>query len=341
MNNQNVFSLSCWHKNISNVDHNTAMQMHVSVPIDAQNSRSLTVVLKSTKWLKHAELLGEPLIQYNDFESTIAVNAGSINHDFADEMTKNKVDYCYFRNVREHSGLHNWLKDKGTITATKLAPFIDLTDMNSMADYYAFLSAKTRKSRRRRAKKLAAKFVVEFSTYMDTDIEPDLVDQVLNLKKLQLAKFGLSSRLFSSEQKLNQLKNLVLSGDKLFKAVVSVLKCDEKIAAAEIGYLYKDTYYSFLGTMDEDFHAYSPGSCQLLKTIEWAIDNQVKIFDLLPPEDAYKFSWARENKTIVYDILLPFSLKGRLFGNVYYRILRPRIKQIYFWYKRHSKKPNR
>ena len=256
-------------------------------------------------------------------------------------MAKNKVDYCYFRNVRENSLLHKWLEDKGTITATKLAPFVDLTDMNSMADYYAFLSAKTRKSRRRRAKKLAAKFVVEFSTFMDTDIEPDLVDQVLNLKKLQLARSGLSSRLFSSEQKLNRLKNLILSGDKSFKAVISVLKCDGRIAAAEIGYLYGDTYYSFLGTMDEEFHAYSPGSCQLLKTIEWAIDNQVKIFDLLAPEDAYKFSWTRENKVKVYDILLPFSLKGRLFGNVYYRVLRPRLKQFYFWYKKSNKRTKR
>lgn len=81
--------------------------------------------------------------------------------------------------------------------------------------------------------------------------------------------------------------------------------------------------------MDEAFQPYSPGSCQLLRTIEWALAQKVKIFDFLAPEDAYKFSWTDDVYVEVYDFILPLSLKGKFIGKAYLQTVRPLLKKIY------------
>ncbi|MBL1419133.1 MAG: GNAT family N-acetyltransferase [Alphaproteobacteria bacterium] len=280
-----------------------------------------------------AEMSGEPIIQYNDLAETNDENVNILQAEILPQLEQNKIDLLYFRNVRSDSYLYRQIKNIGKITAYKKAPFINLSQFANLDEYLKSLSSTSRKSKRRTLKKLKIKFQVEFETLVDDQINAALFDQVIQLKKDQLKRMGLTSRLFENPTKITNLKNIILKPNKDFQCVFSLLKCDGKIAAAEIGYLFNDTYYSFLGAMDEAFQAHGPGVCQLLKTIEWAIEQKVKIFDFLAPEDAYKFSWTDNLYVEVYDFILPLSFKGKIIGNVYLRMLRPLLKKIYLFAK--------
>lgn len=337
MNIPNIFTLSQWHRNQANSKAVADDCLVVETKTDDVVNAALSLQLTQRLGFKIAELSGEPIIQYNDLYSEAEPNLATFNQALTQKMHQKNVDLIYFHNVRHDSGLYQLLENTGIITMVKKAPYIDLSEMNGLDDYYKSLSAKTRKSRRRSLKKLEAQFNVEYVTIIDQDIDLDLVDQVIKLKKNQLERLGLSSRLFANEEKMQELEGIILAPNKPFKCIFSLLKCDDKIAAAEIGYLHQDVYYSFLGTMDEDFYSYSPGGCQLLKTIEWALQNHVKIFDLLAPEDDYKTSWAGEQSMMVYDIMLPFTAKGKLFGKLYYKSLRPMLKSVYLFIKSKTK----
>ncbi|PCI88961.1 MAG: hypothetical protein COB24_00345 [Hyphomicrobiales bacterium] len=320
MKNSNIFTSPHWHdtnENKSNLVATASLNLHV----------------KNMLGGRIAEMSGEPIIQYNDLAVTNDENSNILQAEILPKLEQNKIDLLYFRNVRSDSYLFQQIKNIGKIIAYKKAPFINLSQFTNLDEYLKSLSSTSRKSKRRTLKKLKTKFQVEFETLVDDQINAALFDQIIQLKKDQLKRMGLTSRLFENPAKINDLKNIILKPNKDFQCVFSLLKCDGKIAAAEIGYLFNDTYYSFLGAMDEAFQAHSPGVCQLLKTIEWAIEHKIKIFDFLAPEDAYKFSWTDNLYVEVYDFILPLSFKGKIIGNAYLRILRPLLKKIFLFAK--------
>lgn len=315
MKNSNIFTSPHWH----NADE------------DMQNlvvTASLNLTVKNILGGKIAEMSGEPIIQYNDLTQN-----NILQTEILPQLKQNKIDLLYFHNVRSNSELYRQIQNMGQIIARKKAPFIDLTQFANLDEYLKSLSSSSRKSKRRALKKLENKFQAEFETLVDEQINATIFDQVIQLKKDQLSRMGLTSRLFESPTQIKNLKKIILKPNKDFQCIFSLLKCDGKIAAAEIGYLYDDIYYSFLGTMDEAFQTYSPGGCQLLKTIEWALDHKIKTFDFLAPEDAYKFSWTNGLYVEVYDFILPLSFKGKIIGNAYLKTLRPLLKKIYLLVK--------
>lgn len=328
MKNSNIFTSTHWN-DASEGQQNLVIPVGIVHP----EAADLNLQIKNLWGVRIAEMSGEPIIQYNDLYSGDEGEFKKFQDQIVPQLKQNKIDLVYFHNVRSGSNLYRQIENIGEIIATKKAPFIDLTQFNSLNDYLKSLSANNRKSKRRALKKLKAQFSVEFETVIDGQIDAALFDQVIQLKKNQLDKMGLTSRLFESPTEIKRLKAIILKPNKEFQCVFSLLKCDDKIAAAEIGYLYHDIYYSFLGAMDERYKSYSPGSCQLVKTIEWAVANKVKIFDFLAPEDAYKFSWADDGYVEVYDFILPLSFKGQIVGNIYLKMLRPWLKKAYLYIK--------
>uniref|UniRef100_A0A2A4Z8P1 BioF2-like acetyltransferase domain-containing protein n=1 Tax=OCS116 cluster bacterium TaxID=2030921 RepID=A0A2A4Z8P1_9PROT len=328
MKNSNIFTSPHWH-NVSEAKQNLV----IPVEVDPSNTVDLSLQINSLLGIKIAEMSGEPIIQYNDLAS---INDGNLN-DFQDHiiplLKQNGIDLIYFHNVKSDSNLYQLIKNIGEIIAHKKAPYIDLTQFSNLDDYLKSLSANSRKSKRRALKKLETTFQVEFETSIDAQIDAELFNQVIQLKKDQLTRLGQTSRLFESKAEIENLKNIILKPNKDFKCIFSLLKCDGEIAAAEIGYLHNGTYYSFLGAMNEAFQSYSPGSCQLIKTIEWALAAKIQTFDFLAPDDAYKSSWTDNLYVEVYDFILPLSFKGQIIGNLYLKTLRPLLKKAYLYVK--------
>lgn len=328
MKNNNVFTSYHWHNNSGG-----AQTVAISTKPHQDAEAYLNLHIKRNLGIRIAEMSGEPIIQYNDITNSNGEDASTFKKILLERLKQNNVDLLYFHNVRSDSNLFQQIKDIGEVIVHKQAPFINLTEFSSLDDFLKSLSPNTRKSKRRALKKLESAYQVSFEILIDGQISAGLFDQVMSLKKAQLTRMGLTSRLFESQTKITALKNIILKPNKDFQCIFSLLKCDGKIAAAEIGYLADGIYYSFLGAMDDEFSSSSPGSCQLLKTIEWALQNNVKIFDLLAPEDNYKFSWTIGRYAEVYDIILPLSLKGKLIGKPYLKTIRPLLKKAYLYLK--------
>ncbi len=296
---------------------------------------NLTLNIAEKLGFKVAEMAGEPIVQYNDIEPVPNFDRNQTQAILIEKLKQNAIDVLYFRNVKTDGQLYALLKNIGIITAHKKAPYINLENLNNLDDYLKTLSVATRKSKRRAIKKLEKNFQTHFQILKSESITDELFDEIINMKITQLSKQGQTSRLFVNPQNLEALKSLTLIPNNEFETIISTLRCDNELAAAEIGYVHNKTYYSFLGAMNLAFQPYGAGGIQLLKTIEWAIEAGHKKIDLLGPENGYKLSWSGGNSTEIVDIVLPIGLKGKIYGNIYIKILRPWLKKSYFFVKKY------
>lgn len=330
MKTQNIFASHHWHSAVLADDQ-------LDIKPQLRSNTAFRLSMETRLGVKIAEMAGEPIIQYNDILPRTDADLEDLYKNLIQQSKQENIDLLYFHNVRVDSTLYQLLANQAKAINTKSAPFIDLSPLNNLDDYLKTLSAKTRKSKRRTLKKLEQAYHVEFESLVDDKINTALFDQVIKLKADQLKRLGLTSRMFNSFTQIANLREIISKPNKDFQCIFSLLKCDGELAAAEIGYVQNQIYYSFLGAMDDRFANYSPGSCQLLKTIEWAIDKDLETFDLLAPEDPYKFSWTAQNAAKVHDIVLPLSTKGKLVGYLYLKHLRPQLKRIYLYLKQVSK----
>jgi CelD/BcsL family acetyltransferase involved in cellulose biosynthesis len=78
------------------------------------------------------------------------------------------------------------------------------------------------------------------------------------------------------------------------------LELDEKIIAMLYCYKWKDTMYYFQGGFDPDYHHLQPGQVIMGHAIERAIQERLKIFDMLKGNYAYKESLAKSSKNTFY-----------------------------------------
>lgn len=323
MINTNIFASHHWHNaNVLSdelsiiLKHNNAVETNIRLRV----KKNLGIVT--------AEMAGEPIIQYNDIAIETDDNLSDIYDNIVTQLKQNGVDLLHFHNVRHGSNLYRLMENSAQIIVPKKAPYVQLSNFTNLNEYLATLSASTRKSKRRALKKLENTYKVEFNILIDNQISTALFDQVIQLKAAQLKRLGLTSRLFNSFAEISKLRDIISKKDNNFQCVFSLLECDGTIAAAEIGYIQNHIYYSFLGAMDDRFERFSPGGCQLLKTMEWAIKNDIKIFDFLAPEDSYKSRWAGQTYTSVCDIISPLSFKGKI-GGLYLKTIRPTLKNAY------------
>jgi CelD/BcsL family acetyltransferase involved in cellulose biosynthesis len=78
------------------------------------------------------------------------------------------------------------------------------------------------------------------------------------------------------------------------------LELDAKIIAMLYCYKWKDTMYYFQGGFDPDYHHLQPGQVIMGHAIESAIQEQLKIFDMLKGSYAYKESLAKNCRHTLY-----------------------------------------
>lgn len=325
----NLFGSPYWNATSNDTEQQNGKTISIYFSENGIKVKLLQLEVNQILGFKIAQLSGEPIIQYSDLQNIPHIDVQQTLRAIKSQLKKHNVKLLVVRNVRQDCKLYKLLEIAGNEILAKKSPFIDLTGMQNMDDYFKTLSASSRKSRRRTIKKLETTFVTDFEIITNKDITSNLVDKVIELKKRQLDSINQTSRLFADEKQLAKLKHIILNKNKDFECIISTLKLDGQIVAAEIGYLHLNKYYSFIGAMDNQFSQYSPGAYQLIKTIEWAIQNDVEVFDLLPPEDDYKFKWSSGKHTNVYDFILPLNSSGKHLGLFYFKTARPYLKKIF------------
>lgn len=318
----NVFSSTHWFEEIQ--DNNISFLSDKT----AKNQLSLNLETRSKFSIKVAELVGEPYIQYNDLIKNGTANKTSIDKFMSNTLAVlkgKKIDALYLHNVRQDAHIFDYCQKFGTIIESKKAPAIDLTGYETYESYLKTTSKKVRYWMR----KINRDYECEYTQYTNDEITYEVAAEVVGLKVSQLSARGLTSRVFANPKNVETLIKFLSSSPQDFKCHVSTIKLNGKLASSTVFFSKGKKAYYYLLAMNDEFIRCSPGNAIFLHNLQYVIDNGFDEFDFLAPEDDYKFRWTKGNFVEVFDFVLPLSLKGRLFGSVYLKTIRPKLKKLY------------
>lgn len=241
-----------------------------------------------------------------------------------------KFDELDFKGLLSDSFLYDRLesneKFQGYAETYKICPFITLP-----ADFESFLQTLNNKFRynfRRRDRQLKKDYNYTFEADNQiVDVESDLND-FFDLHLERKNSIGKKTKFRPEARKafhLNLLKQLLPQK----RAQFLYLKSGERKIAGL--YVYSDQHflYFFQSGFDPAFSKYSPGLVLLGRTIEYAIENKFKYFDLMRGNEEYKLNWTNKNR-ILYRNVKAFSTKGKMLHKFYLgqKNLKRRIKNI-------------
>lgn len=274
----------------------------------------LPLIVKEKRGVRVASWLGEPLLQYGDVVAglgSVSSQAESLSSALYEGLiTADICDVLHLRSVRDDALIKPFLQRYGKVAGRcRVAPAIDLNEFASYEDYSKSLNAKSRKSRRRNRRKIAEHGKLAVHIKPPKHFSEPIVQTAIDLKNLWLDRRGETSRVFSDRSMTELFSDL---SNELPNTVISSMTCDNEVAAVEIGFLHKNSYFSYLGAVNGDFASFGPGALLLEDTISWAFDQSVTSFDFLAPEDPYKRSWARSDVS-VDDYAVALSARGSVY----------------------------
>lgn len=277
-----------------------------------------------------AELAGEPFIQYNDMLKHSSQPANIFLDKFVEHLKFNNIDALHLHNVRQDAHIFEYCRQNGSIIAEKKAAWLDLTNYEDFDGYLKSINKNTRYKYNR----LPRQQDCLFETFVDAQITAELVTQVIAQKSKQLELRGETSRLFSDKTKLAQLVKKLTTPSDDFQTYVTTLKINGELASSTVVFLKNNKIHLYILAMDDDFSKLAPGNHIILENIRLAFQLNCIGYDFLAPEDAYKLKWSKDNFIPVYDILVPITHRGRIFGHAYLQNIRPFLKKIYLSVKK-------
>lgn len=153
--------------------------------------------------------------------------------------------------------------------------------------------------------------------FSDTNKSNQIIKFILENKTAQYKKKR-KDHIFINNLNKDFIKNL----DELEESVFSSLTLNDKLIAAHIGYLYKESFYHIMPTHNIEFKKYSPGTIILYNMVKSFFDMKLKKFDFTIGSEFYKKRWSN-NYSYLYTYLSPISIKGFFF--YIYSIMRIKI----------------
>jgi CelD/BcsL family acetyltransferase involved in cellulose biosynthesis len=273
-----------------------------------------------------AKSLGDPLAQYSDV--LLREHSRGLKALAAAIRAVADVHAFLFRRVRDDSHFLPLLVNLSAqrISRSK-APFADL---RRYADFQQFLSSQSKKSRerarlRRRAERQGT---LTFEIAETPTRALQLTKRAIDLKRRWLRAQSIPSVTLTDDRWCNALLQVVSSFSTTSKPVISAIHLDGQPAAIEIGFVKGATYYAFLGAFDPRFKSWSPTKLAMEETIRWCFAAAIAIYDLLPPDDAYKAEWTNDAVGVA-DWLMAPTMRGEVAVKLVERCLRPAVKRIY------------
>lgn len=286
--------------------------------------------VKSAAFASEAHWLGEPLTQYGDVLLAPSPAARVWLLEAIEHIKEwDDIDALYLRRVRADAAVHDVLRDSGYQLATSAeAMSLDLTKLASRDDFEARLSRKSRRNLRRAANRLDAFANLRFETYGPGPDAEYALQAAIDFKSIWLKQHGEVSSAFSDESSLAALRSIVRGTHNPVDCLVSYLCSDEGPLAVEVGFQWHGRYYAHIGAFNPWLHKYSPGTVQMMKTVEHCIAAGGTTYDLLAPADDYKRRWT-DTETVVHDFAIPLNMRGSAFTSFYLNAIRPGIKRLY------------
>jgi CelD/BcsL family acetyltransferase involved in cellulose biosynthesis len=261
--------------------------------------------LSTLRWL------GGSLAIYGDVLADTSVDVPEwLGRALADLAARGEAQSLLLDNVRADARVAPFLASMGRETVEKQAPWIDMSGLGTFPAWRDHQSRSTRRSRSRRLKQLEAAGTVSFVFERAGSSAAERIARLIAMKRDWAARRGVVSRTIWDRSFEATVKSLV-SSDSRLDARFSMLLLDGKAIAIELGFVAGGVYVSYLGAYDPEYEAFSPGILQLERTLEACFAEGVESFDLQPPADAYKQSFANK-QTRVSSFAIALTGIGRL-----------------------------
>jgi len=237
--------------------------------------------------------LGGEWAIYGDVLATPEVDVDTwLNQALGEASRITSVHGLRLDNVRSDATVHDFLTQRAEPIRLDHAPSIDLIAARSFGAWQQSQSRNARRSRSRRLRNLEARGTVTFEFIPAAATPLTRIARLLEMKHDWAAARSVVSRTIGDGRFETLVK--VLADARQIDGRISTLLVDGEAIAMELGFVTGGRYLSYLGAYDPGFGEYSPGALQLERTLEACFAEGLEVFDLLPPNDPYKQSFASE-----------------------------------------------
>jgi CelD/BcsL family acetyltransferase involved in cellulose biosynthesis len=195
--------------------------------------------------------------------------------------------------------------------------------------YYATKrSSATRKTDRKKRKRLADHGETRFITAGDRDDVVKTVDALIEEKRKSYAKLGVAN-MFKRPGYRDFFLDLATAPRSTQLAHVSRLDVGDATAAANFGLTFRGRYYYILAGYDDgELARFGPGAIQLMDVMRYAIEHGCKLFDFTIGDEPYKREWC-DVEIGLCDYIAPASFRGWILviSTIAARAIKRRIKR--------------
>jgi CelD/BcsL family acetyltransferase involved in cellulose biosynthesis len=176
--------------------------------------------------------------------------------------------------------------------------------------YYAGKrSSATRRSDRKKQRRLSEHGEVKFLTAANRDDIERTLDALIEEKTVSYAKLGVDN-MFERPGYRDFFLDMATGGQSGRLTHLSHIQVGDTIAAANFGLVFRGSYnYLLAGYDDGELARFGPGSIQLLEMMRYAIEQGIKVFDFTIGDEPYKREWC-DRELHLYDYVAPTTMRG-------------------------------
>ncbi|WP_203258680.1 GNAT family N-acetyltransferase [Hyunsoonleella ulvae] len=185
---------------------------------------------------------------------------------------------------------------------------INLKNFDNCDDYLAQqFSAKSRNNLKRRLKKLNKCFNIRVKTYYGSITQQEYDTYFIVLKELLSRRFSQKQEYNYEIQYLEEFHSLCFDLICKKKANMLVIFNGNDPISIRINMFLDNMAFYIISGYNIDYSKFNLGSIDMIKNIEWCINNKFEVYDLLKGYDYYKKKWST---TLYYNhtqLLIPKS----------------------------------
>lgn len=278
--------------------------------------------------------LGSPESQYSGCMIDPAMRDRKAVQDWMMALQKSsRFDCLLFDALPARSALVAKTKGPGiTFEREDTTMVMDLSPFETVEDYDASLTGKSRKNRKNKMRRLAQHGEVKLDVLHGGQAEyKTALRLAMEWKRSWLEERGQPMAIDRDERLHTQLADLpcdvTLADGPIQGAVMFVLRVGGKSVAKEVGFVQGRHYYSYLGAYDAEWANLSVGSIQVWLTRQWAIEQGIDTYDFLGSSD-YK-AQLTDHQIPLVSVAVPLSLRGRIYASLWLRQVRPSLYRAF------------
>jgi CelD/BcsL family acetyltransferase involved in cellulose biosynthesis len=287
------------------------------------------MMLTQMAGLRVLRWLSDPWSQYGDVLADADHDAAGLMASVIELIRQSRAaDAIWLRHVRADAAARPYLEacfDR--IGQYSGAPFMDLTQFPTEAEYLARYDKPQRKRRRQIRRALEQKGALSFEVHGEGSAFSRGIADAIPQKRRWLSERGLHSRPIFSSWIESFLLALATDTTGRLKPVCSILKAGNHAISYEIGLRYRGRHYCFITAHDVTLTDESPARLHMDYAQRSALKEGHKTFDLMVPLAPHKTSWS-SGHVAVGDYWLPLSPGGRMAGALF-KTLRPAARALY------------